>query len=102
MFDFTKEKKEKYYKRAEALLLMNNLPYFHIDREKFTVCRNEEVKIHLVAFNSKTINRQQLSELKKLPETHIINDRYTKRVAPKVQQQFEHAYLLLPLDEEDR
>lgn len=104
VFDFTQEKKDKYYNRAQNMLAAAGFGKIKIDRTMITVRGNDTVKIHTVPWNKSILSREKLKELKGLPDFHMVHDRYTKvkpgkQTVPRV---YEFGYIELILDEEDR
>lgn len=101
MFDFTDEKKQKYYTRAEQFLKENDLECFGIDRSKFGVMGNRYTRIALHPFTKKTVSREELARAKTFAYVVVVNDRYTRKNSMEAAPLREKAYLKLPLDEED-
>lgn len=102
MFDFTQEKKDKYYKAAAVLLKEAELECFKIDTKCITIVRNESVKVYVEPFNKNTVSNKELWAAKRLPWFHVINDRFKKVPFGKEKKQFEHAYIILELEEADK
>ena len=101
MFDFSDEKKQKYFERAEQFLQENDLSCFQIDKVQFGIIGNRFAKIILQPFTKKTVNRSQLAHAKTFECVVIVNDRYTRNKGMEAKPLHENAYLKLPLDEED-
>lgn len=102
MFDFSEEKKEKYYLRAEMYLQENRLSCLKVDRDKFTVQGKEHLaKVYFVSFSKKTVTKKELEKAKTLDKIVITNDRTTKPKPGKPESIRENGYVELELDEED-
>lgn len=102
MFDFSKEKKEKYYKKAERILEEKELTCFGVDRERFGVQRNEIVRVFVLPFSKKTITNHELAALKKIPGCVVVNDRYKRYSPGQNKPLFENAYIELQLEDADK
>lgn len=102
MFDFTEEKKEKYYRKVERIPEEKELTCFGVDRERFGVRRNEIVKVHVLPFSKKTVTNHELALLKKVPGCIVENDRYKRYKPGQNKPLFENAYFELELEEADK
>ena len=103
MFDFSPEKKDKYYARGEQYLEDNAITYLQIDRSRFGVCgRAHEVHLYLVPFYRKTVTKAQLQHAKGLENIVITNDRFSRHKPGTPYPLRENGYVRLLLDEEDR
>ena len=102
MFDFSDEKKEKYYARAEAYMKETEMTGFEIDRDRISVNNKEhQVKIYFVPFYPQKVTRKQLQYAKKLDKVVITNDRFSPRKKGAPASMRENGYILLEMDEED-
>lgn len=102
MFDFSQEKKEKYYARVEEYMKLARMDGFEIDRDRFSVLnKNHQVKVYLLPFYPQKVTRKQLQHAKKLDKVKITNDRYTPRKKGAPASMRENGYILLEMDEED-
>ena len=103
MFDFSPEKKDKYYARGEQYLEDNAITYLHIDKTQFGVNgRTHEVRLYLIPFYRKTVTKAQLQHAKGLENIVITNDRFSRHKQGMPNPLRENGYIRLPLDEEDR
>lgn len=102
MFDFKQETKDKYFNKAAGLLKAEELECFVVDKKIITIIKNEKVKIYVEPFNKKTVSNKELSKAKRLPWFLVINDRYKRTPMGKEKERFEHAYILLDLEEVDK
>lgn len=101
MFDFTDEKKKKYFERAEQFLKENDLECFEIDKASFGVMQNLYAKITLQPFTKKTVSKEHLARAKTYAYVVVVNDRYSRKNSMEAMPLRENAYLKLPLDSED-
>ena len=101
MFDFSKEKKEKYYKKAERILEENELTKLLIDREGITIRRNEIVIIHIIPSSTADVTRQEMATLKKIKECVVKCDKF-KRYPGKPKPMYASAHFEFALEECDR
>ena len=103
MFDFdNKEKKAKYYARAQAFLQENEIECFVIDKDRFGIKQNTYVRIDLEPFSKKTVSKDELCRAKQLKPFVVINDRFTRNRLMQGTSIRETAYLLFEIDEEDK
>lgn len=77
MFDFSKENKEKYYKKAERVLIKAGLTCFKVDKDRIGLVGNKSVKVYLVPFSKSTVSNSELAAAKKIENFFTINDRNT-------------------------
>lgn len=102
MFDFSEEKKEKYYQKVERILEEKELTCFGVDRERFGVQRNEVVKVFVTPFSKKTVSNHELALLKKIQGCTVVNNRYKRYKPGQNKPLFENAYFELQLEDVDK
>ena len=104
MFDFSDEKKKKYFDRAEETLKAAGFGMLKIDRTKVMVCRNEKIQIHMFPWFKTVLPRERLKDLKAMPEFTVVHDRFSrwKPGQEKPLKGYELGYITLELDECDR
>ena len=102
MFDFAKDRKEKYYKKAEEILSEAGLNCFVINRDCFAIVKNKEVKIYFIPFSKKTVSNEELARAKRIKNLHVVNDRNSKHDPLIGRPIRENAYILFEMDEEDK
>ena len=101
MFDFTTERKAKYYKRAELLLKNADVGNVTVDASQFSVIKNSIVHVYVRSFTRHQVSAKELRKLKHINEYHSVNDRDMKLHRGEAERLFESGYFAFPLEEED-
>lgn len=102
MFDFTDKKKEKYFRKAEKLIVAAGLENIEIDRDRISLVKNESIKVYTKKFTPARVSISELKKLKSIEGFTILNDRYSQTKKGSEKQLYEEGYFTFQLSQSDR